>query len=83
MEPLQLALFLLPLVLLTAAPTVAHSPRIAPPIRPHIVMVLGDDVGTSDVGWHGQPPDDTGLAAKTPTLDRLAAQGVKFSSHCE
>ena len=55
----------------------------AAPLRPHIVMVLGDDVGTSDVGWHGQPPDATGLAAKTPTLDRLAAQGVKLSSHCE
>jgi hypothetical protein len=72
---------LLPLLLLLPA-AVDPKPSTTP-LRPHIVMVLGDDVGTSDVGWHGQPPDATGLAAKTPNLDRLAAQGVKLSSHCE
>jgi hypothetical protein len=68
-------------VLLLPGPLVAPGPRRAAPLRPHIVMVLGDDVGTSDVGWHGQPPETTGLAAKTPTLDRLASHGVKLSSH--
>ena len=44
----------------------------APP-RPNIVMVIMDDLGYGDVGSYGAPD------AKTPNIDRLARQGVKFT----
>lgn len=37
--------------------------------RPHIVIVMADDLGWRDVGFHGSP-------LRTPTLDRLAAGGA-------
>lgn len=40
--------------------------------RPHIVMIVADDLGWYDIGW--QNP-----AMHTPTLDRLAAEGVKLN----
>ncbi len=40
--------------------------------RPHIVVILADDLGWGDVGCYG------GKIA-TPHLDRLAAQGMRFT----
>ncbi len=40
--------------------------------RPNIVIMLADDLGWSDVGFHGGEID-------TPSLDRLAAEGVELS----
>ena len=44
------------------------------PGRPNIVLILADDLGYGDIGCYGHP--DT----KTPAIDRLAAQGVRFTS---
>ncbi len=41
--------------------------------RPHIVLVYADDLGLGDVGFTG------GTAAATPRLDRMAAEGTRFS----
>ncbi len=41
-----------------------------PPRRPNVLLVIADDMGWGDVGFHGNPH------LKTPHLDRLAAQGV-------
>jgi uncharacterized sulfatase len=41
--------------------------------RPNIVMVLIDDMGWGDFSCFGNPD------AKTPHIDRLAAEGVRFS----
>jgi arylsulfatase B len=38
---------------------------------PNIVIILADDLGWADVGYHGGPID-------TPSLDRLAAEGVQL-----
>jgi len=47
--------------------------RKAPPRkRPNVVMLLADDLGSKDIGCDGGP-------VKTPTLDKLAAQGVRFT----
>jgi len=47
----------------------------AGPRRPNIVFVLADDLGYGDLGCYGQP------RLKTPNLDRLAAEGVRFTQH--
>lgn len=45
-----------------------------PNSQPHIIFILVDDQGFRDVGYHGSE-------IKTPTLDRLAAQGVKLENY--
>jgi arylsulfatase A-like enzyme len=44
----------------------------APAGAPNILVVLFDDVGFSDFGCYGSP-------IKTPTIDRLAAQGLRYT----
>ncbi|QDU61198.1 Arylsulfatase [Planctomycetes bacterium Pan216] len=41
--------------------------------KPNIVLILTDDMGWADPGFHGGNPD------LTPNLDRLAKQGARFS----
>jgi arylsulfatase A len=43
--------------------------------RPNIVMILADDLGYADLGCYGHP------RAKTPHIDALARQGVRFTQH--
>jgi arylsulfatase A-like enzyme len=45
----------------------------ARPDAPNILVVLFDDVGFSDFGCYGSP-------IKTPTIDRLAGQGLRYTS---
>ena len=40
--------------------------------RPHIILIMSDDMGYSDVGCYGSE-------IETPTLNRLAADGVRFT----
>ena len=42
--------------------------------RPNILLIVGDDMGYADVGFHGCKD------IPTPNLDALAASGVRFSS---
>lgn len=42
--------------------------------QPHIIFILVDDQGFRDVGYHGSE-------IKTPTLDRLAEEGVKLENY--
>lgn len=58
--------------------TVAESvpewpePQKAPKGAPNILVVLFDDVGFSDFGCFGSP-------IRTPTIDRLAAEGLRYA----
>ena len=40
-------------------------------VKPNIVLVMADDLGWGDVGYHG------GQAA-TPNIDRISAAGIRF-----
>ena len=42
--------------------------------RPHIVMIVADDLGWTDVGWKDP-------LMHTPTLDGLAKEGVVLNQH--
>jgi arylsulfatase A-like enzyme len=46
----------------------------AEPSRPNILLIVADDLGWSDVGWHGG-------FAKTPHMDRLVREGVELDRH--
>jgi arylsulfatase A-like enzyme len=54
---------------LTAVAAVAAGAAEAP--RPNVVLILADDMGWGDVGWHGSE-------IKTPNLDRLAKAGARL-----
>ncbi len=56
---------LIPLLLLAALPLSASE-------RPNIVIMLADDAGYSDLGCFGG-------TAKTPHLDQLAREGIRFT----
>jgi len=58
----------LPLLLLALAATFASAAE-----KPNIVFILADDLGLGDVGPYGQEK------IKTPNIDRLAAEGMKFT----
>ena len=62
--PLRLVALLLPLTVCAWPATAAE--------RPHIVLIMVDDLGFSDLGYHGGE-------IRTPHLDSLAAGGVRFS----
>ena len=49
------------------------APPRPPQGAPNILVVLFDDVGFSDFGCYGSP-------IKTPTIDALAAQGLRYTS---
>lgn len=43
--------------------------------RPNIVFILADDMGIGDLGCYGQEK------IQTPNIDKLAKQGMRFTSH--
>ena len=43
--------------------------------KPNIIYILADDLGYGELGCYGQKK------IKTPNINRLAAEGMKFSQH--
>ncbi len=46
----------------------------APPARPNVLLIVADDLGWADVGWHGG-------FGKTPNMDKLVREGVELDRH--
>ncbi|MCU0963129.1 MAG: sulfatase-like hydrolase/transferase, partial [Pirellulaceae bacterium] len=44
------------------------------PGKPNILLIVGDDMGYADVGFHGCQD------IPTPSMDALAASGVRFTN---
>jgi arylsulfatase A-like enzyme len=55
------------------APRPARGARAAPPSLPNLVLITADDLGYGDLSGYGRAD------FQTPVLDRLAAQGTRFT----
>jgi arylsulfatase A-like enzyme len=73
MNPMKHALgtFTLIFIALLLAPLAAFQ---AAERKPNILLIIGDDMGYADVGFHGCKD------IPTPNLDALAASGVRFTN---
>jgi arylsulfatase A-like enzyme len=60
------------LALFVSAPSLARAQTVPRP--PNIVFILADDLGIGDVGCY-----NAASKIKTPNLDRLAGQGMRFT----
>jgi alpha-galactosidase len=53
----------------------ARPDKPAPAGKPNVIFILADDMGPGDPGCYG------GKVIPTPNLDRLAAEGMRFTQH--
>jgi len=68
-----LPLLVVALSYLTVAPSVSPAADSLVGRKPNIVFLITDDQGYGDISAHGNP------VLKTPNLDRLHAEGVRFT----
>ena len=59
-------------ILAVIAVSILASAQVTAAERPNIIVIVADDLGWADVGYHGGNID-------TPSLDRLAEQGVQLN----
>jgi arylsulfatase A-like enzyme len=69
-----------PALLAAAGLTVLPAPLLAraasaEPRQPNIIYIIADDLGYGEVGCYGQE------WIRTPSIDRIAAQGIRFTQH--
>lgn len=65
------------LAILFALSAPFHGQSLAAPAQPNILLIYIDDLGWGDVGCYGAK------AVKTPNVDRLAREGLRFTDgHC-
>ncbi|HJN83025.1 MAG TPA: sulfatase-like hydrolase/transferase, partial [Verrucomicrobiota bacterium] len=74
MQLIQTGLFRLAKLALAAIVLLSLAkPTQAEAAKPNVIFILADDLGYSELGSYGQKK------IKTPNLDRLAAQGMRFT----
>eukprot|EP00118_Oscarella_pearsei_P025457 m.308219 g.308219 ORF g.308219 m.308219 type:complete len:548 (+) comp43581_c0_seq1:478-2121(+) len=56
----------------------AYTVSATAPTKPHILLVLVDDWGWANVGYHRNPPTPEVV---TPNFDRLCKEGVELDQH--
>ena len=59
------------------ASTTVEAQQPAQPRRPNILVIMGDDVGWFNIGAYHQGI----MSGRTPNLDRLAAEGMRFTDY--
>jgi arylsulfatase A-like enzyme len=59
-------------MVITDPPAAAQQPQ-----KPNIVFIMGDDIGWSNIGVYNQGI----MAGRTPNLDQLASQGMRFTDY--
>lgn len=57
---------------LALAPCLAQAQDKPTARKPNVILILADDLGWADVGFHGS-------AIRTPHLDRLASEGIELT----
>jgi len=62
-------------IMLTSA--LAAAPAAAQSSKPNIIMIMGDDIGWFNIGAYNQGI----MAGRTPNLDRMAAEGMRFTDY--
>jgi arylsulfatase len=64
------------LIGIVAALTLVAGPAAAQG-KPNIILIMGDDIGWFNIGAYHQGM----MASRTPNLDRLAAEGMRFTDY--
>ncbi len=54
--------------------SLSSMPLLGKAMRPNVILIVADDLGYSDLGCYGSK------TIRTPNLDRLAAEGTRFTS---
>ena len=62
---------------LCAAMLAGAAPATAQQQKPNIVVIMGDDIGYWNIGAYHQGM----MASRTPNLDKLAAEGMRFTDY--
>src|SRR4029077_18700377 len=65
------------LILMASSALVNSAQAQVPPRKPNIVAIMGDDVGIWNIGAYHQGM----MAGRTPNLDQLAQQGMRFTDY--
>ena len=60
------------LCLVIAFSSIFANPAFPENTRPNVVIVLADDLGWADVGYHGEE------VIETPSIDRIAAEAIQL-----
>lgn len=58
--------------LLLCMASAAQAPAVEDETLPNVILVMADDQGWGDVGFHGHPH------LRTPEMDRMAREGLRF-----
>src|SRR5262245_34974240 len=71
------ALALGPLAVLVALTAATPQAAAQQQQRPNIIFIMGDDIGWANIGAYNQGI----MAGRTPNLDRLASEGMRFTDY--
>ena len=77
MEKARTPWFALAVAVMLALAVGLTDPAAAQTKKPNIIFIMGDDIGWFNVGAYHQGI----MAGRTPNLDKLAAQGMRFTDY--